>query len=231
MLQNVRSKLAFLSEPSSATAVRNYLTLRKLIGILGIELPVVMWLGERLLCSARLQPTISDYYYTYVRDEFVGILWAIGVFLVCYRGTRVWDDIISTAAGLCAILVALFPTKPHESTADPCVIPSAIAPAWRDMIGNLHYTFAALFFLSITAMALFLFKNRGKHDWTNAFYKVCGGTMLACVLWMAFGVSLLKETIAVEAFGWAWLVNGIGKLKDPQDRPLPGGHAPPSKFA
>jgi hypothetical protein len=98
-------------------------------------------------------------------------------------------------------------------------------------VGNLHYTFAALFFIAITAMALFLFKNRGKHDWANAFYKICGGTMLGCVLWMAFGVSFLKETIAVEAFGWAWLVNGIGKLKDPQDRPLPSGHAPPSKFA
>jgi hypothetical protein len=231
MLQNVRGKLASLSLPSSATAVRNYLTLRKLIGILGIALPLVMFLGERLLCSTRLQPTISDYYYTHMRDAFVGILWAIGVFMICYRGTRVWDDVISTAAGLCAILVALFPTKPHENTSDRCVIASAISPAWQAMIGNLHLTFAALFFLAITAMALFLFKNRGKYDWTNAFYKVCGGTMLACVLWMVFGVTFFKETIAVEAFGWAWLVNGIGKLKDPQDRPLPGGHAPLSEFA
>jgi hypothetical protein len=210
MLQNVRSKLASLSLPSSSTAVRNYLTLRKLIGVLGISLPVVMWLGERLFCSAQLQPTISDYYYTHMRDEFVGILWAIGVFLVCYRGTRVWDDVISTAAGVCAILVALFPTKPHESAADRCVIPSVISPTWRGIIGNLHYIFAALFFLSITAMALFLFRNRGKHDWTNGFYKVCGGAMLACVLWMVFGVTFLKETIAVGglrmgvACEWNW---------------------------
>jgi hypothetical protein len=190
-----------------------------------------MWLGERLFCSSQLQPTISDYYYTRMRDEFVGILWAIGVFLVCYRGTRVWDDIILSAAGAFAIFVALFPTKPHDSTATGCVFPSIISPPWRDIIGNLHYVFAALFFLSITAMALFLFKTRGKHDWTNAFYKLCGGAMLACVLWMIFGVTFLKETIAVEAFGWAWLVNGIGKLKDPLDRPLAGGHPPPSKFA
>jgi hypothetical protein len=139
MLRNVASKLASLSLPSNSMAVRNYLTLRKLIGILGISLPVVMWLGERLFCSSQLQPTISDYYYTRMRDEFVGILWAIGVFLVCYRGTRVWDDIISTAAGAFAILVALFPTKSHDSTATGCVFPSAISPPWRDIIGNLHY--------------------------------------------------------------------------------------------
>jgi hypothetical protein len=56
--------------------------------------------------------------------------------------------------------------------------------------------------------------------------------MLASLAWMVFGgVSFFKETIAVEAFGWAWLVNGIGTLKHPEDRPLPNGHAPPSAFA
>jgi hypothetical protein len=231
MLQDVRRRLATLSLPSNSMTVRNYLTLRKLIGVLGISLPVVMWLGEWLFCSSQLQPTISDYYYTRMRDEFVGILWAIGVFLICYRGTRILDDVISSTAGAFAILVALFPTKPHECPANGCVLPSVISSTWRDIIGDLHYVFAALFFLSITAMALFLFRVRGKHDWTNTLYKLCGSAMLVCVLWMLFGVTFLKETIAVEAFGWAWLVNGIGMLKDPQDRPLATGHAPPSKFA
>src|SRR5258706_5910903 len=113
MLQNVRSRLALLSQPSSSVAVRNYLTLRKLIGILGIALPLVMWLGEPVLCpGAGRQPTISHYYYTLMRDAFVGILWALGIFMVCYRGTRRWDDLASTVAGLCATVVALFPTKP-----------------------------------------------------------------------------------------------------------------------
>lgn len=232
MFQKVRSTLELLTQPVDS-AVRDYLSLRKLIGILGIVLPLVMWLGEYLLCSARLQPTISDYYYTCMRDAFVGILWAIGVFMVCYRGTRVSDDVISTGAGLCAILVALFPTKPGTSSPDRCIIPPWISSvAWQGVIGYLHHFFAALFFLAITCMALFLFKNRGKHDWTNALYKFCGGTMLFCLLWMWFGdVTFMKETMAVEAFGVAWLVNGIGMLKDPQDRPLPNGHAPPSRFA
>ena len=72
MLYNVRSKFAVLAQPSSSTAVRKYLTLRKLIGILGISLPLVPWLYGRLLCSTRLRPTISDNYYTGMRDEFVG---------------------------------------------------------------------------------------------------------------------------------------------------------------
>jgi hypothetical protein len=234
MLQNVRNRLASLAQPSSSAAVRNYLTLRKLIGILGIALPCVMWLGEPVLCpGAGGQPTISHYYYTLMRDAFVGILWALGIFLVCYRGTRRWDDLVSTFAGLFAIIVALFPTKPRWDAASyHCVIPSAISAKWQVIDNIVHYSSAALFFLAITCMALFLFKNRGKHSWTNPFYKICGAAMLACLLWMWFGgVSFLKELIAVEAFGAAWLVNGIGMFKDPQDRPLSNGHAPKSEFA
>lgn len=232
---NLGKRFAFLAEPENdTTAVRNYLTLRKLIGGLGIALPLAMWLLEPVLChGAALQPTISDYYYTLMRDLFVGILCAIGVFLVCYRGTRPLDYWISLLAGLCAIGIGLFPTAPRVTPGpgaplqDPCVLPPAIPPACWSFIGHLHITFAIVFFLAISVMAFFLFKNNGKHaKWTNPLYKLCGLVMFGCIFWMLSGPSFLKETIAVEAFGIAWLLNGIGGLKHPDDQPLANGHPP-----
>ncbi len=226
----VRKRFAALAVPGNP-AVRNYLTLRKGIGILGIALPLGMLLGERLFFCGAQQPTISHYYYTGMRDLFVGTLWAIGIFLVCYKGTRDWDNIASNVAGACAILVALLPTAPRE-TLDSCAIPSAIPAPLQGAIGRLHIGFAAGFFLAITIMALALFENRGKGKWANWVYRACGVTMLGCLLWMAIGgVSFWAEAIAVWAFGIAWLVNGIKPLKDPQDWPMPSGDAPPSKFA
>jgi len=224
-----RRMFAALAAPGNA-AVRNYLTLRKGIGILGIALPPAMLLGGRVFCDA-LQPTISHYYHTGMRDVFVGALWAVGVFLVCYKGTRGWDNWASNVAGACAILVAVFPTAPHKEP-DLCAIPSAIPVALQGVIGQLHICFAVGFFLSITAMALLLFENRGKGKWANWVYRTCGVTMLGCLLWMAIGgVGFWPEAIAVWAFGIAWLVNGIKPLKDPQDWPTPSGNAPPSRFA
>ncbi len=233
MPSNLRSRLAQWTQPANSTAVRNYLTLRKLIGILGIALPWAMWLGEAGLCpGAARQPTISAYYYTLTRDIFVGILWALGVFLICYRGTRAADDFVSTVAGVSAILVALFPTMPLSNAAhNSCVVRSVVSAHWQNIDSYVHHVSAAIFFLAITCMSLFLFKNRGRHSWANWIYWVCGLTMLGCLIWMIFGVSFWKETFAVEAFGVTWLVNGIAMLKDQGDRPDRFWHAPPSKFA
>lgn len=226
----VRKRFAALAAPGNAS-VRNYLTLRKVIGILGLALPPAMWLGERLFFCDAQQPTISHYYYTGMRDIFVGVLWAVGVFLVCYKGTRGWDNLASNVAGGCAILVAVFPTAPRE-TPGPCAFPSAIPVALQGVIGTLHICFAVGFFLAITGMALLLFENRGKGRWANWVYRACGVTMLGCLLWMAVGgVGFWPEAIAVWAFGIAWLVNGLKPLKDPQDWPTLSGNAPPSRFA
>src|SRR5574337_536610 len=105
----VRRSFVALGQPGNP-AVRNYLALRKLIGILGLAIPPAMWLGVRLLFCDAQQPTISHYYYTGMRDVFVGALWAVGIFLLCYKGTRDWDNLASNVAGACAILVAVFPT-------------------------------------------------------------------------------------------------------------------------
>src|SRR5262245_41282300 len=172
LAQRIKTGLRALNKPTDS-AVRNYLTLRKTIGILGLALPLVVWAGALIFFGTGLQPTISDYYYTGMRDVFVGILWAIGIFLVCYRGPRLWDDVASRIAGCCAIAVALFPVAPAKD-----------ASSIQRLIGKVHYLSATGFFLTITVMVLFLFKNRGK-AWANGVYKLCGVAMFGSLVCMA----------------------------------------------
>lgn len=213
----VQRAFAKLDQPTDAY-VRNYLTLRKLIGILGLALPVVLYAGARWLFTEAHQATISAYYYTGMRDVFVGILWAIGVFLVCYKGAREWDNVASTVAGACAILVALFPTDKGTAA--------------HTFAGHVHIYSAAAFFLTITLMTLFLFRNRGKKAWTNWIYRLCGGAMALSLVVMFFTrVSFLWEAVAVVAFGAAWLVNGVEKWKAPEDRPRKAEQKAYSAFA
>lgn len=99
----------------------SYLTLRRLIGWLGVTLPVVIYLGNWLIFTHRvgscLMPSsnvpysLSGYYYTHMRGLFTGTFSALGVFLVAYNGYDLRDQLTSTAAGLAAIGIAIFPTK------------------------------------------------------------------------------------------------------------------------
>lgn len=205
------------AEPTDQ-ALETYRALRKAIGILGLALPWAVWLVAAWLFHQPRQASISAFYYTGAHDLFVGILWAIGVFLLFYQGPEKRDFWVSTGAGLCAIGVALFPTAPASG-------PSALECA----VSNWHISFASVFFLLITGMTLFLFTrsaaltpiDRGK----RGIYIACGLVMFGCV-----GTLLVRhlmahaacgdpgaksdpivywlELIAIEAFGVAWLVKG-----------------------
>jgi len=104
----------------------NYLTLRRIIGWLGVSLPVVVYIGNWLIFTNRtpscLWPSsnvpysLSGYYYTHTRGLFTGTFWALGVFLVAYNGYDWRDRLTSDLAGLAAIGIALFPTKPPASS-------------------------------------------------------------------------------------------------------------------
>ena len=85
--------------------------LRRMIGLLGLLLPWVLLVGG-FLAPKRIgwQSAISDYYHTHVGYLFVGIMLAIGAFLICYKGGDDSDENRWTNfGGWMAILVAIFP--------------------------------------------------------------------------------------------------------------------------
>ena len=229
----LRQFIQWLNETSPQPLVRSYLFLRKGIGIIGVALPFVLLIGEILLESHRIYflDSISAYYYSVMRNVFVGSLCAIGVFLICYQYQHL-DDIVSTVAGICAIGVALFPTTP----------PDVGATQLQVTIGLAHLSFATCFFLILASMAIFLFtrtdqKKKGRRkQLRNAVYYACGIAIVVFLVLAALIVLvpnlrgttwlqllhpiLVLEALADLAFGIAWFVKGETILKDKPQPPL-----------
>jgi len=201
--------------------VLSYLGLRKAVGMIGFLLPLVLAIGKILLQSPGLQQSISSYYYTMVRDVFVGSLCAIGVFLMSTQGYDRRDEIAGYLAGIFAIGVALFPTTPDSG-----------ATAEAQVIGKVHLACATFLFLTFAYFCLRLFTISGGNPTRrklqrNLVYRVCGWTILACIALIAIvhipaiakTVSALSpvfwlEALAVMTFGFAWLTKGEMILKD-----------------
>jgi hypothetical protein len=206
------------------------MTLRQAVGYLGILLPVVLAAGNWLIFSGGLQQSVSDYYYTPMRGVLVGGLCVIGAFLIAYYGYDLWDRLLTNAAGIGAVGVALFPTPPDN--------PSARATT----VGYFHFGFGALMFSSLIVIALWLFRKTGPgsaptraKQTRDRVYLTCGIVMLvalalAGIASLPFAASLNNldpvfwmESTAIVAFGVSWLVKGQAILPDKQF--LPAAHA------
>ena len=208
-----------ISVSPTQSQVRSYVLLRRGIGIIGVALPFILIIGKIILESPGISASISAYYYSVMRDVFVGSLWVIGIFLICYRYAFL-DDIVSTFAGICAIGVSLFPTPPDMG-----------ATQQQTAIGLAHASFASSFFLILALMAIVLFRRTDpqvsptrRKQQRNTVYVICGIVILACVVLAALllfvpylhGASWLQplhpifflEAFAILAFGFAWFVKG-----------------------
>lgn len=211
-----------------ASQARSYLYFRIFIGCIGIAFPFVLLVGQKLLEGSILN-AISDYNYSLsMRNVFVGGLVALGMLLIAYQYARV-DNVVTTIAGLCAMGVAFFPEAPATSPTHG-----------QKVIGIFHLVFAASFFVILAYIALFLFTKSAALDPTarkrqrNQVYRVCGGVIIACIVLL---LSLLVvsvpawidalhpvywlETVAVVAFGAAWIVKGELLLRDDGAAPDP----------
>jgi hypothetical protein len=63
-----------------ANYVLSYKDLRKAIGIIGIALPIGLLIGKPLVDGGGTLGSISAYYYSGMRNYFVGIMCALAVF-------------------------------------------------------------------------------------------------------------------------------------------------------
>jgi len=205
--------------------VFTYLEHRKTIGILGIALPFVVALGALIIFHTDLQSSISSYYYTGMRDVFVGILFVIGFFLLSYKGYDLADNIAGDLACLFSVGVAIFPTFSGETTG-----------GGTQFTGYAHYACAALFFVTLAFFSLILFTKTHpdkppskRKQYRNRVYKTCGYTMISCLLLMII-LSIIPEdrtdileryhpvfwleALAIMAFGVSWFTKGGAILQD-----------------
>ena len=215
-------------------AVLSYYTMRRAVGLIALTLPFALAAGSilsSLLGPAHALPhplferSVSDYYYTSMRDYLVGSLCAIAAFLACSRGYDIHDEIAGYLAGLFTFGVAFFPSF------DPRGGPLTSLDI---RYGYIHTLLAALMFLSLAYFCLFLFRKsapdrlltrRKRHR--NRVYGVCGLMIVVCIVLMVsltLGAMLRArrpspalfwcESLALAAFGIAWLTKGKGILRD-----------------
>lgn len=197
----------------------SHITLRKVIGFIGIFLPIVLVLGSFLSGKYQtVQPSISDYYYTTMGDLFVGSLCAISLFLFCYKGYDNRDNITANIAAFLGICIAVFPTSTHLERKHIGLIED------EKISSAIHFSAAILFFIALAFFSIYLFTlSKGyvsrKKKLRNKVYKTCGFIILGCIVLMGiyfFSNSmqmqfekcnpvLVLETIALWAFGISWI--------------------------
>lgn len=172
-----------------------------------------------------MQPSISDYYYTNLRDIFTGTLAAVGLFMIRYKGhdnPSFWknDELLTNLAGFMAIGVALIPVNPeydHQKI-------FTLIPFTYKWLGWLHYAFAALLFgiFSLLAINVFTIGQNGDEEIPlsrlneNNIYRFCGFSIIIFMLLVPVSENLrlfnystlVLEALSLFLFGTAWLIKG-----------------------
>jgi len=213
----------------------SFLVIRLMVGFLGILLPFIFIVGEALFLKGgvHVRGSLSAYYYTPMRDIFVGGLCALAFLLSIYKVGELtgWDFWLTLVAGQAALGIVFFPTlRPGlPPGAPPCgavPIPPGCTPVQQALgeatTSAIHFVFALIFFICLAAVS-FLFASRDrkiKQGLPMAQIQVlCGMTILTAVVWATVG-GLLRiniweltpvytaEVVAFWAFGCSWLLKG-----------------------
>lgn len=211
---------------SSKDAVRTFRRIRKAIGLLGVVLPIALFVLSLFpIFKTAVQSSISAYYYTNLREIFTGTLCAVSLFLILYKSSEnnvFWkdDDTMTNIAGIMALGVAFFPTNPGSCQEKIYTL----IPYYSKYLGCLHYFFAAAFFLMLAEISIFVFtigqkkskKIPASYLNENNIYKSCGIAIVVftvmiviCDIFDLFPYStLIFEALALWAFGISWLIKG-----------------------
>ena len=231
--------------------VISYLTMRKAVGWLGMLLPFILLFGNKFINSTDVlnsnwvdhrkecfhpysaersfKSSISHYYYSTVGELFTGTLCAVALFMFSYKGhpkrereKGLSDSAMTNFAGFFALGVVIFPTS-----SDLCISDNIRTFLSSTMTGNIHYSFAALFFITLAVMSIVNFRRsenieefgKGKDD---NYYLWYGIGMISClVLIGAYKIIKMHtdsfdflhpvfclEAAALICFGLSWLRKG-----------------------
>lgn len=208
----------------------SYYRIRKIIGFLGIFLPILI-----VVFHGGLLSSISHYYYSRSAVFFIAILSSFGLLLVTYNGHKLdkkkeffSDNFITHLGGISALLVVLLPTTCNGSYSD-IICQSHIYPLFghdNPTIGIIHLLSAGVFFFTMGYMSIYRFSRTKKKKLRKTkicIYKICG-----IAVWVSIGIILIEkiveqfipsfhcteydvfffETVAIVAFGISWIVKG-----------------------
>lgn len=215
--------------PDRDDIVRSYYRVRQTLGLLGLILPFLL-VGGGILSLGSVEPSISDYYHTILRDVLVGVITAIGVFLMAYPGHHrasdefLSDDRITTVAGIAALGVAFFPNEDRlKSLKLETPTQLVLGHQWAAFA---HYASAIVFLVLLGMICLKRFSKTASIR-RRSVYRWCGWTVLVMTAFVIvaswfkirgpsgpqsivndFRLVLWFEALAIWAFAVAWLTKG-----------------------
>jgi hypothetical protein len=108
ILSAVASRQTPLPDPA-LEAIKTWRYLRLAMIVLVVGLAAAVLYEHAQVANGCWQGSLSGYYYTPVRNVFVGTLVAIGVGLIALKGNTDWEDTLLNLAGACAPVVAFVP--------------------------------------------------------------------------------------------------------------------------
>lgn len=206
-------------------------TIKLIVGLIALSLAPL----TAFLASAPLDSISAAYYDDgrWTRDVFVGFLFAIAAFLLCYNGYSPREAALSKIAAIAAALVALMPCE---------------CGGHDQLIAGLHGLAAAVMF-TILAFFCWLFSNRAREKVRDCqyqeaqrrvwIYQACLVTIVVAMATVAAarltgltveGLVFWCEASALVAFGLSWLIASrlIPGLAAPAERKeyFPGGSQP-----
>lgn len=201
-----------------------YFSLRRGMVILSFGFPLLLWWGG-LVLGIGLQDSMSAYFFAQapssesypLRSWFVGQLFAIGGFLWLYKGFTDEENAVLNLAGVCAWLVALFPTvdvKQHEAAVVVAQAGSGIGEVVSEL--SIHGASAVLLFLCLAWVAwrcasdtLDVLPPQHQHliPKFRRLYKTCAVLMVALpALSFLLGLSAgLKQDVFFAEMAGVWV--------------------------
>lgn len=158
-----------------------------------------------------------------------GTLCAVSLFMFSYKGYGPKDYWAGKAASLFALGVAFFPCSNYYPLSE-CKV---LQLKGDDTINFIHFTSAALLFLTFAFFSLILFTKGSPHPTRrkvqrNVIYRICGVIIILCILlillysvipslhdtFKMYKPIFWLEFLALEAFGFSWLTKGEALLPD-----------------
>ena len=221
--------------PAEKDLVVSYLTLRQVIGWVGLVMPWVVRFWGAWLLDVPERNSISAYYYTDMHDIFVSTMVLVGALLACFRTPARRDNVVATITGLAAIGIGLFPMDLTFAN-----LPASMREYHGSMsflkLPSIHFVFAAVFFTLSTYLVGFRFRvftpkmPTAQKRRRNLAYQICAAVMAVSTVTIAIQAVLAKlhppsspremagdaaaifwpETFAVFALAIAWLIKGRG---------------------
>jgi hypothetical protein len=198
------------SAPGTEPYVRSYIFMRFAIGLLGLALPIVLVFLEPILFDGQPFPrgSLSAYYYSGVRELFVGVLWAIGVFLITYKfPEHSRESRLSSLAGVAVLFVAVFPTQRPGEAVRSTPLQELFGESF---VKTVHFVSAGVFIGALAVISYYF----GRYGRTRQRLHYGCAIVIALALGLAAfaGITggpdkglLYAEVAAVLAFAASWL--------------------------